>query len=90
MRSRVLRAGTAAGVVAVLALPVTAQSATAAPTIPQATTASASARGRIVSGEALAAAVVVRAPSCVAPPAVHRRALGPGAPASSLVEPVAP
>lgn len=82
MRSLVLKAGTVAGVVAVLALPATAaQAATTSTT----TTASSSATtGRIVSGEALAAAVVVAAPStsAYAGPVVQRRPLGSGTPSS--------
>lgn len=81
MRSLVLRAGTVAGVVAVLALPTAAAHATTS-TTSTTTTASASAAattGRIVSGEALAAAMAVPAPAHAGSdgPVVHRRPLGP-------------
>ncbi len=76
MRSLVLRAGTVAGVVAVLALPTTA--ARAATTAPSLSTASTAGTGRIVSGEALALAVVAPAAAAVAGPTVQRRPLGTG------------
>lgn len=87
MRSLVLKAGTVAGVVAVLALPATAAQAATPTTTTSATTTSASSSattGRIVSGEALAAAVVVAVPStsAYAGPVVQRRPLGSGTPAS--------
>ncbi|MFN8158901.1 MAG: hypothetical protein U0R68_15900 [Candidatus Nanopelagicales bacterium] len=85
MRSLVLKAGTVAGVVAVLALPATAaQAATTAAATTTTTASSSASTGRIVSGEALAAAVVVAAPStsAYAGPAVQRRPLGSGIPSS--------
>jgi hypothetical protein len=91
MRSLVLRAGTVAGVVAVLALPAAAAQA-ATPAVGTATTAtSAATTGRIVSGEALAAAVVVPGPATTgaAGPAVQRRPLGTGTTSSAYAEAVA-
>lgn len=78
MRSLVLRAGTVAGVVAVLALPTSV--AQAAPTTTSATVSSSATTGRIVSGEALAAAVAAtESPSTSTPgPVVQRRPLGAG------------
>ncbi|HET7900604.1 MAG TPA: hypothetical protein VFL59_05410 [Candidatus Nanopelagicales bacterium] len=68
-----LRAGTVAGVLAVLALPTTAAQAEVATT-----SASVPSTGRIVSGEALAAAIVAPLPRTTAGPRVERRALGSG------------
>lgn len=91
MRSLVLRAGTVAGVVAVLALPVTATAASATTTAAVVSSSAAisssaaATHGRIVNGEALAAALVVAVPSEVAAPPVHRRPLGTGSPGDARV-----
>lgn len=93
MRSLVLRAGTVAGVVAVLALPTTAaRAATTAPTGSIVTSApgasSGAGTGRIVDGEALALAVVPtfgRSAGHAAEPLVHRRPLGLGAASTGYV-----
>ncbi|MFN8148361.1 MAG: hypothetical protein U0R76_12975 [Candidatus Nanopelagicales bacterium] len=79
MRSLVLRAGTVAGVVAVLALPATAASAASTATTTTSVSSTAT-TGRIVSGEALAAAMSVPAPASAGgtAPVVHRRPLGSG------------
>lgn len=79
MRSLVLRAGTVAGVVAVLALPATAASAATTATTTTSVSSTAT-TGRIVSGEALAAAMSVPAPASAGgtAPVVHRRPLGSG------------
>ena len=79
MRSLVLRAGTVAGVVAVLALPATAASAASTATTTMSVSSTATI-GRIVSGEALAAAMSVPAPASAGgtAPVVHRRPLGSG------------
>lgn len=79
MRSLVLRAGTVAGVVAVLALPATAASAASTATTTTSVSSTAT-TGRIVSGEALAAATSVPAPASAGgtAPVVHRRPLGSG------------
>ena len=89
MRSLVLRAGTVAGVVAVLALPVTATAASATTTTAVVSSSAAATHGRIVNGEALAAALVVAVPSEVAAPPVHRRPLGTGSPGDARVVAVA-
>lgn len=80
MRSLVLRAGTVAGVVAVLALPATAASAASTGTTTTTSVSSTATTGRIVSGEALAAATSVPAPASAGgtAPVVHRRPLGSG------------
>ena len=92
MRSLALRAGTVAGVVAVLALPATAvQAETTGAPGPTTAASTHVTTGRIVNGEALAAAVVIvpARGSTGEGPRVQRRPLGGGVAGSVGAEPAA-